>query len=320
MAADPRQPRNVLVTGASGALGKAIVADLARRGRAVHAAARHEIAGLPAGAVPHRIGEISGETDWSEAIMGLEAVVHCAALTHLPEVGDDEAATAFRRANTDGTINLARQAAAAGARRFVFISSATVNGRSSRSGPFRPSDPPHPPTAYSVSKLEAEQGLRALEALTGIEVAIIRPPRIVWPEMKGNLALLERLVRRGVPLPFGLVGRNRRDNVSPESLVSLVRACLDQPEAAGRTFLVSDGDPLSTRELVVRLARRIGRKPRLLPVPPALLRLLIAATPARLLGKLSRDEMADELLGDLELDISETRRTLGWEPAEPVLR
>jgi nucleoside-diphosphate-sugar epimerase len=239
-------------------------------------------------------------------------VVHCAALTRSNDPAE------FGRVNTEGTIALARQAAAAGVRRFVFISSLTVNGRSSKDRPFRPDDRPDPQTPYSVSKLDAECGLRAL-AETGLEVAIIRPPRIVWPEASGNLALLARLVRKGVPLPFDLVDHNRRDNVSPESILSLVRLCLDHPAAAGETFLVADGAPLSTRELLVRIGRLVGRRPRLLPVPRALLQLIVAMLPARLLGGMSRAEMWDELYGSLELDVSRTRELLGWRPTPSAL-
>jgi UDP-N-acetyl-alpha-D-quinovosamine dehydrogenase len=312
------KPADILVTGAGGALGRKIIRDLAAEGRSMRGAARGDAAGLPDGVRLFRVPDISGATDWSEALAGAGAVVHCAALTYLAEGSANQALDAFRTVNRDGTIALARQAAAAGARRFVFISSATVNGRSSGARPFRPSDPPAPPTAYSRTKLEAEQGLRQIAAETGLEVAIIRPPRILWPEITGNLARLKSLIERGLPLPFGRVSRNRRDNVSPDSLVGLVRACLDHPAAAGRTFLVSDGEPVSTRELILRLGRKAGRRPRLVPVPTALLRMMIAAMPARLLGRMSRKEMADELLGNLELDIAEAR-TLGWEPSSSVL-
>ena len=312
------KPADILVTGASGALGGKIIRDLAAEGRTMRGAARGDAPNLPDGARLFQIPEISGDTDWSEALAGADAVVHCAALTYLAGESAEAALAAFRKVNRDGTLALARQAAAAGARRFVYISSATVNGRSSAARPFTSSDRPAPPTPYSRTKLEAEQGLHQVAAETGLEVAIIRPPRILWPEITGNLALLKRLIERGLPLPFGLVSRNRRDNVSPDSLVGLVKVCLDHPAAAGRTFFVSDGEPLSTRELILRLGRKAGRKPRLVPVPPALLRLTIAAMPSRLLGRMNRREMADELLGNLELDISEAR-TLGWEPSRSVL-
>jgi nucleoside-diphosphate-sugar epimerase len=300
-------PSEVLVTGAAGKLGRAILDALAAEGRRTRAASRSPILALPRGATEVRIGEISSATDWSAALAGAGAVVHCAALTRSDEPAE------FRRVNTEGTIALARQAAAAGVRRFVFISSLTVNGRSSKGRPFRPDDPPDPQTPYSFSKLEAERGLRAL-AETGLEVAIIRPPRIVWPETGGNLALLARLVRKGMPLPFGLIDHNRRDNVSPESIISLVRLCLDHPAAAGETFLVADDAPLSTRELLLRIGRQVGRRPKLLPVPRALLRLTVSVLPARMLGGMSRNEMWDELCGSLELDLSRTRDLLGWRP------
>lgn len=318
-AISPEPPKTVLVTGANGALGRKIVHDLAAEGRILRAAARGITEGLPEGVTSYEVGTISSTTDWSEALRGVDGIVHCAALTHLPSLRGEGALAAFREVNRDGTLNLAQQAAAARVRRFVFISSATVNGRTSGDQPFRPDGQPNPQTDYSRTKLEAEQGLCVMAAQTELEVAIIRPPRIVWPEVTGNLALLTKLVAKGVPLPFGLVTSNRRDNVSPGSVAGLVRACLDHPCAAGRTFFVTDGDPLSTRDLLERLGRKVGRRPRLLPVPPTLIRLVVAAMPARLLGKLSREEMLDELLGNLELDISETRSILGWEPSASSL-
>lgn len=310
----PRSPLSpVLVTGAGGSLARAIVAALVADGRETRAASRSTPASLPAGTRGFAVGDISSETDWSAALAGVAGVVHCAALTRA-ETPED-----FHRVNAEGTIALARQALASGARRFVFISSAMVNGRSSASRPFHADDPPNPQTPYSRSKLAAEQYLGALAGETGLQVAIVRPPRIIWPEPTGNLALLARLVRKGVPLPFGLVSRNRRDNASPDSIVSLVRLCLDHPAAAGETFLVGDAAPLSTRELLVRIGRRVGRRPRLLPVPRALLRLVVSAMPARLLGGMNRDEMWDELCGSLELDLTKTRERLGWRPTPSVL-
>jgi len=315
MASPPPGPSlsPVLVTGAGGALAQAIIAALAADGREVRAASRAPLGSLPAGIKGFAVGEVSGETDWSTALAGVTGIVHCAALTRADTPGE------FHRVNTEGTIALARQAVAAGARRFVFISSITVNGRSSSGGPFRADDPPNPRTAYARSKLEAEQDLRALADETGLEVAIIRPPRIIWPEPGGNLALLARMVEKGVPLPFGLISNNRRDNASPESIVSLVRLCLDHPAAASETFLVADDAPLSTRELLFRLGRRAGRRPRLVPVPRSALRLVVSMLPARLLGGMSRSEMWDELCGSLELDLAKTRERLGWRPTPSVL-
>ena len=301
MPADP-----VLVTGATGFLGRAVVEHLAARGRKVRAAVRRETARWPAGVEPVLVGDLSDATDWSQALRDVGAVVHCAARAHvLKETATDPLAE-FRAVNTEATLALARQAAAAGVRRFVFISSIGVNGAETRGTPFRHDDPPHPHSPYAVSKHEAEQGLRAISAETGLEVVVVRPPLIIGPDPKGNLATLERIIGKGLPLPFGMVTRNRRDLVSLPTLCDLIDVVLDHPAAAGETFLVSDGDPISTRTLLERMATARGRPIALLPVPPALL-----ALPLKLAG---RSAMAAQLFGDLEVDIDHTRRTLDWTP------
>ena len=203
-------------------------------------------------------------------------------------------------------ISLARQAEAASARRFVFISSIGVNGAATYGEPFRHDDPPHPHSPYAVSKHEAEQGLRAIAAETGLEVVVIRPPLIIGPDPKGNLAALQRLIDKGLPLPFGLATGNRRDLVSRDTLCDLIDVVIDHPAAAGETFLVSDGQPMSTRTLLQRMAAARNRSVTLLPVPPALL-----ALPLKAIGKRA---MASQLFGDLEVDIGHTRRTLNWAP------
>lgn len=296
----------ILVTGATGFLGRAVVEHLAGRGRKVRGAVRGEAAGWPAGVETAIVGDISGATDWSAALRNVDAVVHCAARAHvLKETAVDPLAQ-FRTVNTEATLALARQAATAGVRRFVFISSIGVNGAETHGRPFRHDDPPHPHSPYAVSKHEAELGLRAIAAETGLEVVVVRPPLIIGPDPKGNLATLERVIGKGVPLPFGLVTRNRRDLVSRHTLCDLIETVLDHPAAAGETFLVSDGEPVSTRTLLERMAAARGLPIRLLPVPPALI-----ALPLKLAGK---GAMASQLFGDLEVDIDHTRRTLDWTP------
>lgn len=301
MAAD-----RILVTGANGFLGRAVVEHLKARGRKVRAAVRRDAGGWPAGVEAVPVGDLSDATDWSAALRGVNAVVHCAARAHVLKDTAADPLAQFRAVNTDATLALARQAAAAGVRRFVFISSIGVNGAETRGRPYRHDDPPHPHSPYAVSKHEAELGLRALAAETGLEVVVIRPPLIVGPDPKGNLATLERVIGKGLPLPFGLVTRNRRDLVSRDALCDLIGVVIDHPAAAGETFLVSDGEPISTRTLLERMAAARGRSVTLLPVPPALL-----AVPLKLAGK---GAMAAQLFGDLEIDIAHTRRTLGWAP------
>ncbi|MCS6627374.1 NAD-dependent epimerase/dehydratase family protein [Roseibacterium beibuensis] len=297
----------ILVTGATGFLGRALVERLASDGHEVRAGVRRDPGGWPGGVSPVVVGDLSGSTDWSVALAGVDCVVHCAARAHvLNETAADPLAE-FRRVNTDGAIALGRQAAKAGVRRLIFISSIGVNGAETHGRPFTAADAPAPHSPYAVSKLEAEQGLAAVAAATGLEVATIRPPLVTGPDPKGNLATLRRAIRRGLPLPFGLVTGNRRDLVSLDVLCDLIETCIRQPAAAGRTFLVSDGAPVSTRRLLEDIGAMEGRKPRLLPVPPSLLSMLLGA-----LGKAS---LRSQLLGDLEVDIAATRGTLGWTPS-----
>ena len=291
----------ILVTGATGFLGRAVVDHLIARGRAVRAAVRTD-----AGPGAVAVGDLSVDTDWSVALTGIDTVVHCAARAHVMRETSDDPLALFRAVNTEATAALARQAVAAGVRRFVFISSIGVNGAATDGVPFRHDDPPHPHSPYAVSKHEAELALHAIAAGTGLEVVVIRPPLITGPDPKGNLATLNRVIAKGLPLPFGLVTRNRRDLVSRDTLCRLIDTVIDHPAAAGQTFLVSDGAPLSTRALLERMAADEGRSITLLPVPPAFLSL-----PLRLLGK---GAMASQLFGDLEVDIAHTRQTLGWAP------
>jgi len=291
----------VLVTGATGFLGRAVVSGLEARSRPVRAAVRHDPG---PGAVA--VGDMSRETDWSEALRDVDTVVHCAARAHVLKETATDPLTQFRAVNVDATEALARQAVQAGVRRLVFISSIGVNGAETHGRPFRYDDPPHPHSPYALSKHEAEQGLTRIAAGTGLQVVVIRPPLIIGPDPKGNLATLNRLIARGVPLPFGLATNNRRDLVSRDVLVDLIETVIDHPAAAGQTFLVSDGAAISTRVLLERMAATQGRSLTLLPVPPALLTL-----PLKLMG---RSAMASQLFGDLEVDIAYTRETLGWAP------
>lgn len=296
----------VLVTGATGFLGRALVERLARDGYAVRAAARRAPGDWPEGVDPVAVGDLSGPTDWSAALAGVDCVVHCAARAHVLNETAADPRTEFRRVNTEGAIALGRQAAKAGVRRLVFISSIGVNGAATDGRPFTAADAPAPHSPYAVSKLEAEQGLQAVAAETGLELVTIRPPLVTGPDPKGNLATLIRAIRRGLPLPFGLVTANRRDLVSLDVLCDLIETCIRHPAAAGRTFLVSDGRPVSTRRLLEDLAAAEGLRPRLLPVPPAILSLL--------LGLLGKTSLRAQLVGDLEVDVSATRETLGWTP------
>lgn len=290
----------ILVTGATGFVGKALCAELAARGRPVRAVSRRPATGCFA------IGDIDGDTDWTQALRGVTHVVHLAARVH---VMDDRAAdplAAFRRANVDATLRLARQAAAAGVKRFVFASSIKVNGEQTAPGqPFTADDTPRPQDPYGVSKLEAEQGLLRLARETGMEVAIVRPPLVYGPGVGANFRSMLRWVQRGVPLPLAAV-RNQRTLVALDNLVDLLIVCLDHPAAANEVLLAGDAEDLSTPDLLRRAAAALGARARLFPVPPGMLR-----WGAGLAGKAA---VADRLCGSLQLDTGKTRRLLGWTP------
>lgn len=295
----------ILVTGASGFVGRELVQRLLVRGAVRGALRRPLAAALPAG-VELAAGELTPDQDWSAVLSGVSAVVHCAARVH---VMNDQAAdplAEFRRVNVDGTMCLARQAVGAGVRRFVFISSIGVNGGETKSRPYSATDEPAPHTPYAVSKCEAELALFALAKETPMELVVIRPPLIYGPDAPGNFATLMKALIKGVPLPLSRIVNNRRSFVFIDNLVDLIVTCLDHPGAANQTFLVSDGESLSTAALLRRMGDALGRPARLIPVPVPLLQ-----TGAALLGK--RD-MAQRLCGSLEVDIGKTTELLGWIP------
>ena len=290
----------ILVTGATGFVGRAVLARLAASGYATMPAVRSS-AGLPG---EQLIGELDSDTNWTVALNGVDAVVHLAARVHVMHDGENFPQEAFHRVNALGTVRLAEQAAAAGVKRLVFLSSIKVNGEGSPD-PYRETDPPAPCDPYAISKWEAEQGLHDIAARTGLEVVILRPPLVYGPGVKANFRRLMDAVRKGIPLPFGSID-NRRSMLYLENLVDAIRVCIEHPAAANKTYLISDGKDVSTPDLVRRLARAMNRPARLLPVSPALL-----TAAATLLGK--RDQVA-RLLGSLTLDSSAIRRDLGWTP------
>jgi len=252
------------------------------------------------------VGNIVADTSWREALTDVDAVVHLAAKVHVQHAQGPDALESYRAVNTAGTVNLARQAAKAGVSRFVFVSSVKVNGEE---GKFTEADSPAPVDPYGISKLEAELGLRAVAEETGMEVAIIRPPLVYGPGVKANFKALVRAVSLGIPLPFGAV-TNKRSFVAIDNLVDFVFVCLEHPNAANETFFVSDGEDLSTTELLRRLSIAIGKPARLVPVPQEM---LIAA--ASLLGQRS---LMQRLVGSLQVDISKARQHLGWRPVISV--
>lgn len=294
-----------LVTGASGLVGLRLCQRLACDGLRVRAAYRTPDLAAKCG---HQVivGPINQATDWHRALLNVQVVVHCAARVHVMHDTEADPLAAFRIVNVDGTLNLARQAAATGVERFVFLSSVKVNGESTLPGnSFTEADVPSPQDAYGRSKYEAEQGLRQIAVDTGMEVVIIRPPLVYGPGVKANFAALMRAVQCGWPLPLGAV-HNQRSLVALDNLVDFIVTCASHPQAANQTFLVSDGHDLSTTELVRGMAQAAGVPARLLPIPTWALR-----AGAGLLGK---GDAVQRLCGNLQIDISKARQMLGWVP------
>ncbi|KZS54184.1 MULTISPECIES: UDP-glucose 4-epimerase family protein [Rhizobium] len=293
-----------LITGAAGFVGGPLVERLHKeRIWELAVTTRSAAASFPAD-VRHFPIEITSETDWTAALDGVDVIVHLAARVHIMDDRAADPLTEFRQINTAATLNLAEQAARAGVKRLVFISSIKVNGEEN-DRPFRHDDTPMPVDPYGISKLECEIGLQEISARTGIEIVVIRPPLVYGPGARGNFALLVGLVRKKIPLPFASL-KNRRTLVALPNLVDLIVTGMTHPDAAGQTFLAGDGEDLSTPGLIEGIAAGLGVEPMLLPFPPALLQM-----GARVTGK---SAVYQRLCGSLQVDISHARDVLGWSP------
>lgn len=295
----------VLVTGANGFVGRAVCRRLLAEGWPVAGAVRRQTT-LEEGTEARHIGEIGPDTDWDAALAGIEAVVHLAARVHVMQDKTADPLTAFRRVNTEGTLRLAEAAAKAGVKQFVFMSSIKVNGEETAPGhPFRPDDMVAPEDPYGRSKWEAEQGLAEISARTGMAVVILRPPLVHGPGVGGNLQALMTFLGKGLPLPLGLLD-NRRSLLGVENLADAVTCCLKAQPQGCATYLLRDGEDVSTPGLIRLLSQCLGQQVLLLPLPPALLRLA-----GRLLGK---GAAMDRLLGSLQVEDSAFRARFGWVP------
>jgi nucleoside-diphosphate-sugar epimerase len=301
----------VSITGGTGLVGRALVSNLVAIGQFEVIALTRSPPATPVGGAKYLcFGDLTLQTQWQDKLADIHILVHSAARVHVMHDTAADPLTAFRTVNVDGTLNLARQAAAAGVKRFVFISSIGVNGFQTAVGkPFSEADRPKPHNAYALSKWEAEQGLLQIAAETGLEVVIIRPPLVYGCNAPGNFGSLMRAVQRGWPLPLGAV-HNQRSLVALSNLVDFIVTCITHPQAANQTFLVSDGQDLSTTELVRGMAQAAGVPARLLPVPVWALQ-----AGASLLGK---GDAVQRLCGNLQIDISKARSLLGWVPPVSV--
>jgi nucleoside-diphosphate-sugar epimerase len=297
---------NVFVTGATGFVGTALLRRLNQESYHLRAAVRPGWRGerLPSTVETVVAPSLSETSDYFRVLQGIDVVVHLAARVHVMADDAVDPLAEFRKVNVAGTERLARQAAAAGVRRLLFLSSVKVNGEGSMR-PYREEDPPAPEDPYGVSKREAEELLRRVAAETGLDVVIIRPPLVYGPGVKANFLRLLETVRRGTPLPFSSIN-NKRSFIGLENLVDAIATCTAHPLAAGRTYLVSDGDDVSTPELVRKIASACDAPARLFPVPVPFMRL-----GGLLAGK---RKAVDRLVGSLTVDTTKIRRELGWRP------
>ena len=297
---------NILVTGATGFLGSPLITKLAAMGFPVFAMVRSADSAVPDKVTKVIGGDITTIQNWQPLLQDIDTVIQVAARAHI--MNDDVAnpLEEFRKMNTEATLHLARQAAEQGIKRFVFISSIKVNGEMTRlREAFKPDDDFVPDDPYGLSKYEAEQGLLALAKETEMEVVIIRPPLVYGPGVRANFASMMKWVKLGIPLPFGAI-HNKRSFIALDNLISFIIHCIDHPNAANEIFLISDGEDLSTSQLLRKLANAFSRKILLLPIPVSWM-----SFAARLIGK---SDLTDRLFGSLQVDSSKATKLLDWQP------
>jgi nucleoside-diphosphate-sugar epimerase len=298
----------ILVTGANGFVGLPLSRHLITAGHQVVGSIRSHVA--LATVNPHIqlkvIGDIDEITDWCDCLRGIECVVHLANRAHVMDEQSSNPLALYRKVNTEGTLNLARQASAAGVKRFIFVSSIKVNGESTLPGQaLTPKDQHIPVDPYGLSKYEAELGLKLIAEQTGLEVVIIRPPLIYGPGVKANFLKMMQWVEKGIPLPLGAI-QNQRSMLGLDNLINFIELCLTHPDAAGQIFLVSDDHDVSTTELLKEIASAMHRPSRLLSIPEYFI--------GKLLIFLGQRHISERLCGSLKLDISLAKTRLSWKP------
>ena len=296
----------VLVTGASGFIGRALCSRLLAEGWKVRGTFRSEsgVNQLPDGIETISIGSIDSDTKWDDALRGVDTVVHLAARVHVMDDTGANPLEAFRKVNVTGTKQLAQSASSAGVRRFVFMSSVKVNGEG-RVAAYTEDNEEGPEDPYGLSKWEAEQELHKVADKIDLETVILRPPLVYGPGVKANFYNLKKIVDRGIPLPLSSI-KNRRSFIYLGNLIDAITTCMTNPNAAGKTYLVSDGEDVSTPELIRRIGAASGQRALLLPVPVWIMRMA-----GRITGKSNEVE---RLVMSLTVDISKIRRQLEWKP------
>lgn len=301
----------IVLTGMSGFVGQALLPRLLNKEYNVRAAVRNLNKTLAGQVSLFPIDNICKNQNWKIVVTGADTVIHCAARVHIMDDSSSSPLDEFREVNTYGTLNLAQQAADAGVKRFIFISSIKVNGESTELRfPFKPDDTFIPIDPYGLSKYEAEMGLRKIAQETGMEIVIIRPPLVYGPNVKANFASMMKWVYKGLPLPLGGLKNNKRSFVSIDNLVDLIITCIDHPKAGNRTFLVSDNDDVSTTRLLQNMATALSVPIRLIPVPASWFNVA-----SRIFGK---PAIAQRLCGSLQVDTSQTKDILGWTPPQTM--
>lgn len=302
-------PTKILLTGGSGFLGRCLLNELEKnQNYFFHLALRENKLKPSTNSQIFPYHDLNENQDWSEALNGCEVVVHLAARVHIMKENSLDPLAEFRKTNVEGTLNLARQAAKMGIKRFIFLSSIKVNGEfTSPNQSFKADDTPKPEDAYGISKYEAEQALLQLAKTMEMDIVIIRAPLIYGPQVKGNLASLINLIKRGLPLPLPFKSiNNKRSFVSVDNLINIIETCFYHPKAKNQIFLVSDGHDLSTQDLLKIIAENLNKKVFLFSFSPSILFII-----ALLFNK---KHIYQRLCGSLQIDINKTCDLLEWQP------
>jgi len=296
----------VLVTGANGFIGQALCRDLIKQGFDVLGAVRNDNVNLDFLTTKVIIEDINNQTNWAEALINVDFVIHLAARVHIMNEVALDPIDIYRKTNVEGTLNLAKQASKIGVKRFIYLSSIKVNGEITLPGiPFTENDKHIPIDPYALSKYESERNLLQLAKETDLEVVIIRPPLVYGPNVKANFLSMVKWLHKGIPLPFGAI-HNKRSLVALDNLVDLIITCVDHPFAVNEVFLVSDSDDISTTELLNRVAMSLGKKSRLLSLNQQILELC--------LNMVGKKDLTQRLCGSLQVDISKAKKLLNWKP------
>ena len=300
----------LLITGANGFIGRALIAKLGLEANYfVRASIRKKIIQFPCQIEVVENMDASRVTNWADALRDIDVVIHLIARVHVMDDKVADPLLEFRNINVNTTIALAKTAAKLGIKRFIFLSSVKVNGESTFHKPFSESDLPHPQDAYAISKWEAEEALREISKDTGMEVVIIRSPLVYGPNVKANFLKVMQYIKRGIPLPLGAI-QNKRSLIGIDNLVDFIATTIAHPKAAHQTFLISDDEDISTTDLLRRIGKHMGKPARLIPLHPKILSFLF-----KILG---RQDFGDRLLGSLEVDITKAKKLLAWSPPKTL--